>query len=97
MPATSSSTGATNRTRLCDCLVIISNLLESPTLVYAACLAEMVSDQSTLLLQSLAWIFVFARCVHSYIHLGHNKVQYRVTAYFVSWFVLVGMWIYLAT
>lgn len=61
-----------------------TNLLESPTLFYAACLTGMVSDQSTPLFQSLAWIFVFARCVHSYIHLGHNKVHYRVTAYFAS-------------
>ena len=32
-----------------------SNLLESPTLFYAACLAGMVTHQSTAMLQTLAW------------------------------------------
>ena len=73
-----------------------TNLLESPTLFYAACLAGMVSHQSTATLQALAWAYVLARCVHSYIHLGKNEVQNRVTAYFLSWALIVGMWGYLA-
>lgn len=72
-----------------------SNLLESPTLFYAACLAGMVTHQSSVALQSLAWAYVLARCVHSYIHLGKNKLQNRVGAYFLSGSLLVGMWGYL--
>lgn len=55
----------------------------------------MLTHQATALFQSLAWACVLARCVHTYIHTGRNKVEYRATAYFVSWFVLTGMWGYL--
>ncbi len=72
-----------------------SNLLESPTLFYAACLAGMVTHQSSVVLQSLAWAYVLTRCVHSYIHLGKNKLQNRVAAYFLSWSLLAAMWGYL--
>ncbi len=55
----------------------------------------MLTHQATAVFQSLAWAYVLARCVHTYIHTGRNKVEYRATAYFVSWFVLTGMWGYL--
>ena len=61
-----------------------SNLLESPTLFYLACIAGMVSHQATGALEGLAWAYVLARCVHTYIHVGHNKVQHRATAYLVT-------------
>ena len=72
-----------------------SNLLESPTLFYVACLAAMVTHQATPVFHALAWMYVAARTLHSYIHTGRNKVENRASVYFLSWFVLIAMWLYL--
>lgn len=73
-----------------------TNLFEAPTLFYAACLAAMVTGVADPVLNALAWCYVAARLAHAYIHLGANRVRYRIRAYFASWLVLVAMWIYLA-
>ena len=69
------------------------NLFEAPTLFYVACLAAMVSEQSTLVVNGLAWLYVALRCVHIYIHTGSNQLNHRIAAYFSSWFVLVILWV----
>ena len=43
----------------------------------------------------LAWAYVAARFVHSYIHLGGNVLQARIGAYFTSWAVLIALWTWL--
>jgi hypothetical protein len=72
-----------------------SNLFEAPTLFYVVCLAAMVTQKGGTLMQTLAWVYVFARVVHAIIHLGSNRLRWRVRAYFVSWLVLLAMWIVL--
>jgi len=37
---------------------------------------------------------VLARAVHSYIHLGPNRLGRRINAYFASWLVLMALWIH---
>ena len=76
-------------------LVLSRHLLESPTLFYVACLAAMVTHHATPAFHALAWTYVAARMVHSYIHTGRNKVANRASVYFLSWFVLIAMWLYL--
>jgi len=71
------------------------NLFEAPNLFYAACLAAMVTHDSGLTAQILAWLYVLTRLIHSFIHLGGNRVKYRLRAYFASWIVLVVFWIHL--
>jgi hypothetical protein len=70
-----------------------SNLLEAPTLFYAACLAAIVTEQSTPLVIFLAWMYVAARVVHTFIHTGKNTLLPRIAAYFSSWAVLILIWI----
>lgn len=70
-----------------------SNLFEAPTLFYAVCLAAMVTHVTGLLMVVLAWLYVVTRIVHAAIHLGPNRLRYRVRAYFVSWLILLAMWI----
>lgn len=41
---------------------------------------------------ALAWIFVFSRAAHTYVHLGSNDVKLRAATYFIGWFVIVAMW-----
>ncbi|HTU65631.1 MAG TPA: MAPEG family protein [Steroidobacteraceae bacterium] len=70
-----------------------SNLFEAPVLFYVACLAAMISGVTGLLFVSLAWAYVIARVWHAFIHLGGNRLSKRIVAYFVSWIVLVAMWV----
>lgn len=69
-----------------------TNLFEAPVLFYVACLAAMVVGQSSMLLTSLAWLYVVLRCAHAYVHTGSNTLNYRIAAYFSSWVVLLLMW-----
>ena len=72
-----------------------ANLFEAPTLFYVVCLAAMIAQVTGLTMQLLGWLYVAARLAHAYIHLGGNRIRYRVRAYFGSWLVLLAMWLYL--
>jgi hypothetical protein len=37
---------------------------------------------------------VAARCVHAWIHLGGNRVRHRLRAYFISWLLLLALWVW---
>ena len=69
------------------------NLFEAPTLFYVACLAAIVTGQSTALLNVLAWLYVAMRVVHTYIHTGSNRLNHRIAAYLSSWAVLLALWV----
>jgi hypothetical protein len=71
------------------------NLFEAPVLFYVACLAAMITHFTGVAMQVLAWIYVAARVVHAYVHLGGNRLRHRMRAYFFSWGVLLAMWLYL--
>jgi hypothetical protein len=73
------------------------NLFEAPTLFYAGCLAAMVTGVTGTVVVVLAWGYVAMRYVHAFIHLGGNRVRYRMRAYFAGWLLLIALWIYVAT
>ena len=70
-----------------------SNLFEAPTLFYVACLVAMITPPGGALMVILAWGYVATRIAHAAIHLGPNTLRWRIRAYFVSWLVLMAMWI----
>src|ERR1700722_1352893 len=72
-----------------------SNLFEAPILFYVVCLAAMITHFTGPAMQALAWVYVGARVVHAYVHLGSNRLRHRMRAYFFSWGVLLTMLIYL--
>ncbi len=72
-----------------------TNLLESPTLFYAVCIAAIAVGLADTAFLALAWLYVGLRLIHTYIHTGANVLRPRIAAYFSSWFVLVAMWGYL--
>ena len=72
-----------------------SNLFEAPTLFYAACLAAMATGQTGTAVVALAWGYVAVRLAHAYIHLGGNRLRWRIRAYFASWLVLLALWVIL--
>jgi len=73
-----------------------ANLFEAPTLFYAGCLAAMVTGVTGNWVVALAWAYVAMRYVHAFIHLGGNRVRYRMRAYFVGWLCLLALWITVA-
>jgi hypothetical protein len=72
-----------------------ANLFEIPVLFYVGCLAAMITNVTGIAMQALAWAYVAARLVHASIHLGSNRIRYRLRAYFCSCLILLAMWIYL--
>lgn len=70
-----------------------SNLFEAPVLFYVACVLGMIVPVEGPLFLVLAWLYVTMRLVHTAIHIGPNKVMHRMSAYMVSWIVLLAMWI----
>jgi hypothetical protein len=72
-----------------------ANLFEAPVLFYVVCLAAMITHFAGVAMQALAWLYVAARIVHAYVHLGDNRLKNRIRVYFFSWFVLLTMWAYL--
>ena len=73
-----------------------SNLFEAPTLFYVACLAAMITGETGTTMVTLAWAYVAARVVHAWVHLGGNRLRFRIRAYFAGWLVLLAMWVILA-
>ena len=69
------------------------NLLEIPLLFYAVCLAMFVTQTVDALAVNLAWGYVALRLVHSVIHISYNNVIHRLSAFALSNFVLVALWI----
>ena len=69
------------------------NLLELPILFYVVCLLLYVTSGASEHAVQLAWAYVVLRIIHSLIHLGYNNVMHRLTAFALSNFVLISLWI----
>lgn len=68
------------------------NLFEAPVLFYVACLGALALGFAQISLLVLAWAYVAARLLHSYVHLGGNRIRWRLRAYFTSWLILLALW-----
>jgi hypothetical protein len=71
----------------------LTNLFEAPILFYVVCLAAMLEHVDGIAMQALAWLYVAARVVHSWVHLGGNRLRHRIRAFFFSWLVLLTLWV----
>lgn len=74
-----------------------ANLFEVPTLFYAGCLAAMVVGATATTGLVLAWGYVAARLAHAWVHLGGNRVRYRLRLYLASWIFLLALWGYVCS
>ena len=70
-----------------------SNLLESPVLFYTGILLTLILMVQDQILISLAWAYVAARYVHSFIHVTYNRVMHRFSVFVFSIFVLLAYWV----
>ncbi|MCD2315064.1 MAPEG family protein [Sphingomonas sp. IC-11] len=71
----------------------LANLFEMPVLYFALVPLLILTGQANHVQVALAWMFVLARSIHSFIHIGPKKVQWRFFAYLASVIVLMAMWI----
>ena len=71
----------------------LSNLFEMPTLFYVACLTTFILALDSPWLIYLGWGYVALRSIHAFIHLTYNKVFHRLTAFLLSNFLIIAMWV----
>ena len=71
----------------------IQNHFEVPPIFYIAVLFTFVAGAVNPVSVTLAWLFVAARVVHSFIHLGSNDVSRRFFTFGAGVLVLAGLWV----
>ena len=54
---------------------------------------QVLEESSVTVSLTLAWLFVISRLIHSFIHLGSNKIFFRASAYAFGGFILITMWL----
>ncbi len=68
------------------------NQFQVPLLFFAGCCAHMALGLANETTIWLAWAFVATRLFHSMVHLGSNRIPYRLAAYAAGWLVLLFFW-----
>lgn len=68
------------------------NLLELPVLFYVVCLLMLTTGRFDSVQVALAWVFVLARTVHAFIHIGFNHVPLRFAAFLAGVVTLIVIW-----
>ncbi len=90
LPSSSQMQGVLENTRAAD---NYKNLFEMPVLFYLLCALLYMSQQVSVGMLIAAWAYVALRYLHSYIHIGYNKVMDRFKVFITSATLLYGMWI----
>ena len=71
----------------------LRNLFEMPVLYFGLIPLLLITHQANHIQVILAWTYVVLRAVHSFIHIGPNKVPVRFLVYALSCAILMAMWI----
>jgi hypothetical protein len=74
----------------------LMNQFELPVLFHVACLAFFATNGVSYVAVTLAWLFVVARYVHAFIHVGSNNLRYRSPAFAAGFLILAAMWLWFA-
>lgn len=69
------------------------NLFELPVLFYVVCATLFMIQRVDALALSLAWAYLFARVLHSGVHMTYNRVLHRFWVFAASNVVLLALWI----
>lgn len=70
-----------------------NNLLELPVLFYTVCILAIILNQSIDYFVIHAWVYVFFRYLHTYIHITYNNIVHRLIAFGLSTVVIFSMWV----
>ena len=65
---------------------------ELPVLFYVVLLFALATELIDFVLIGLAWAFVGSRLVHSFVHIGANRIATRFKVFVAGLVFLVGMW-----
>ncbi len=65
---------------------------ELPALFYVVLVFALATEFIDYFLVGLAWAFVGARLVHSFVHTGSNRIAMRFKVFVAGLVFLVGMW-----
>lgn len=68
------------------------NQFQVPLLFMASCAALIPSAGHDMPTVALAWGFVAARLLHTFVHLRGNVVVRRLRAYALGWLMLIALW-----
>lgn len=71
----------------------LANLFEMPVLYFALVPLLLLAGHAGRAQVALAWVYVLARAIHSFVHIGPKKIQPRFMAYLLSCAALAAMWI----
>jgi hypothetical protein len=69
------------------------NLFEVPVLFYVLCAIAIAGPKIPEFLPITAWAYVGLRYLHSLIQCTYNRVAHRFAVFFVSFGLIVAMWI----
>jgi hypothetical protein len=69
-----------------------NNQFQVPPIFFITVLAVILLDSVSLTQVILAYSFVLSSLVHTYIHLGSNKLYLRAGFYFLGVVILITMW-----
>ncbi len=72
------------------------NQFQAPLIWYACVGYQLITGLADWPAIVMSWIFVVSRIVHSYIHIGSNKLPDRFYAFLFGSLVLTAMWIWFA-
>jgi len=73
-----------------------NNLLQLPVLFYAVIAIALALRMADGWMTGLAWIYAASRLIHSFEHLGANRIRVRGPAFLVGALALLVMWLTLA-
>jgi hypothetical protein len=74
----------------------LTNQYELPVLFMAGCIANYATGNAGMIAVLLAWIFVGLRITHAIIHVGQNRLRYRVPVFIAGYAVNGLLWLWLA-
>lgn len=70
----------------------LQNQFELPVLFYLMIGLLLITHSQGLIYSILAWLFVFSRILHSFIHIKTNHIGHRRNSFLVGFFTVVAMW-----
>lgn len=66
-----------------------------PLLFFIVCVAHLSLRKVNEITLTLTWLFIVTRLVHTYIHLGSNKVPRRAAWFAAGWTMVIFLWLQL--
>lgn len=68
------------------------NQFQVPILFFFACTVLISLNAADTMAVVFAWLFIMARVVHSFVHLGKNKLEHRALSFTASWIFVLVLW-----